>query len=1397
MQAWLLLKDQQSGLGRTVQLKPLELVSDLPDKELGNLDVHTALFNGDSAGDAAQSVARGGNVALRLMAREYRGVWNIAPLRRVGVETCEPLNASYDGRSGDLLFALVTFARLAELNGLIPGVSVDFAATGTLDLNGVVGPVGGVVEKIEAAIEQSHLPRGSIVFYPRQKLDAETRCVDETLIVRARDRGVELQGIEFIEEALAALGIDVLWWSRAQPPYRALDTYQVEHSPIFFGRDDQVSEFLERLQQAAESKRPGGLVEAASGAGKSSFVQAGLLARLRILARKTHKPVEYAVWQPRLAASSHATEIDEAALAKSVLLNWKTPDGVNSTGFSGCNALEDIHTLDSLVSRLGQTALGDRHLVWVVDQFEELFTQKYTDAVRVAFARFLAQLQTRGVWVICTLRTEFKSRFMALADEQGKTLLVEVFKNVMFPLARMPEEALGQMITEPARVAGVGFATRADGVRLDELLRKEALGANSMPLVGYALNELWLKKKLPDRPDAIGRMTPVLTFEAYKVTCGGEESGGIRRVLGIEAEKIFEKLPQKARDELPRLLDALSVPMDSEEKEAARPADLAEWEEGTPGWHLIEALREKRLLITEPATETSPAQVRVVHEELFQGWDRAREELEKSRDTRTQIKRLVARHDEWANHGEPPDELLTSVADLKLAEEVQPELERRGQLTEVLRFVDLSLAGRARKQLLVDEERQRNRRRTRVLSLLIALLALAVVAAGYNKLKARASAGAEEQSRLAAEAARQSELEMQRFAEAQQSAAELASVSERRQAALASLENSNRIARESAALLEAGDFNASLLMALYADPEGRQVSPEFAPKNGNAFARARLKAAFESMRYTRVLGNHKAAVSVVAFSPDGSQLVTAEGEMGVDEVAAIRFYDSKTFKQIRAIPGPKGGVRSLTYSPTGNLIAFGSSEGISIYNAADRKSIIVEEDPFSSAPGAMSFSDDETMLAYDLPSTQIGLLILQKDGESFEQNRTLIGGCEATSIAFVPLSDKLVAACEDRKINIWPSLKRSSLRVDPNQLATQTDFSDTISINGLEQVARDLFVFRDGKTIAGAVGRSVVVWNLESLKEVVRFTMSDPISRFFFDSDQHLIALASGNVIEVRDLQTGAATRLRGHKTGARISALAISRAGTHLVSAATDRTVRVWERYGSEIVVRLRGGAVPKKSVTFSPDGNFLSSEDDFTGGEVWDVNPNSASFGKRLSNMSKSRFPRRDSEKIAISPDGTASASVSGTRIEVSFSSGNDVAKLLLAGHESDVRSVAFSPDGTLVASASGDPENSIFIWDSRTGQLITALVGHEYSVNSVAFSPDGSRIASASSDLTLGVWDVPQFLRQTTSEQVKAACQRLKDVRAPLAFSISDISRFPFLQGKPIDPGNPKVLLSPCKV
>jgi WD40 repeat protein/serine/threonine protein kinase len=108
-----------------------------------------------------------------------------------------------------------------------------------------------------------------------------------------------------------------------------------------------------------------------------------------------------------------------------------------------------------------------------------------------------------------------------------------------------------------------------------------------------------------------------------------------------------------------------------------------------------------------------------------------------------------------------------------------------------------------------------------------------------------------------------------------------------------------------------------------------------------------------------------------------------------------------------------------------------------------------------------------------------------------------------------------------------------------------------------------------------------------------------------------------------------------------------------------------------------------------------------------------------------------------VALSPDGNTviGGSYDQTIMLWDFKTGERIRTL--SGHSDAIRSVATSPDGKILASGSSDA--TIKLWDMETGALVGNLSGHSGPVWSIAISPDGKILASGSYDGTVRIWNL----------------------------------------------------------
>src|SRR5260221_179652 len=157
-----------------------------------------------------------------------------------------------------------------------------------------------------------------------------------------------------------------------------------------------------------------------------------------------------------------------------------------------------VQPISSALARVAEAAQRERHadqppkpaLVLLVDQFEELFAQRVSDAERAAFAESLQQLiTTRQVWLTATLRADFyelllKQPVLKALKETGASL----------DLGPPGPAELAEIVRAPAAAAGLVFGTDTEKGELGDRLLADAKSADSLPLLQFTLRQLYERR---------------------------------------------------------------------------------------------------------------------------------------------------------------------------------------------------------------------------------------------------------------------------------------------------------------------------------------------------------------------------------------------------------------------------------------------------------------------------------------------------------------------------------------------------------------------------------------------------------------------------------------------------------------------------------------------------------------------------------------------------------------------------------------------------------------------------------------------------------------------------------------------------------------------------------------
>jgi WD40 repeat protein len=1131
-------------------------------------------------------------------------------------------------------------------------------------------------------------------------------------------------------------------------PYRGLQPFDEDHAEFFFGRDGDIQRLIEKLKVTRFLA-----VIGSSGSGKSSLVRAGVVPALK----KGVLP-ESDTWTERVfTPGGHPL----AALAANILRLYPN-EAMNKTLDQLAADERTLHLAVSL--GLAERPSSER-VVWVIDQFEEIFTLCGDERERAQFLAnllYAAFIPNGRCTVILTLRADFYPKCAAYPELSAR------MAEQQFLVSLMGANNLRQAIEEPAWHVGLEFEQGLVETILDQVENQPG----ALPLLEHALLELWERRR-----------GTLMTLEAYR------ESGGVEGAIAKRADAIYVSFDAEQQAIVRRLMLRLTQPGEGTE-DTRRRATMSELITREGESQMVEGVVQEmataRLLTTNTDEQSGEQIVDVSHEALIRGWPRLRKWIEEDRAGLRILRRLTEAAREWQTAKD--ESLLFRGA--RLAQAVEWRERNEGALNVMEReFLNQSVAQHAAAE----------RRRRRVIIGLAAglLIALALAAlALFQWWRAN---------------------EQTKIARSQQLAATSLSVIDAQPAlALLLSVEANRIHESTEARsmllidMQYREYLSTFLHGHTAEVHKVVFSPDgklLASASGTSGTdnSVRLWDVATGQPIGQPLTGHQDSVVFLSFSPDGKLLASTDKK-------EIILWDVATRKPIgQPLTGHSGDVLSLAFSPDSKVMASGSfikvgdnslpGKGeIYLWDVATHERIGPSLTGNDSPVYSLAFSPDGILASggggkdYYGDSDRGYSIVLWNVAKAKALGSPLVGHKdEVLSLAFSPDGKVLASGSADETVKLW-----DVARLKP------VDNSSLLDKDHHTRQVLDVHFSHDGKTLISADAGNLVLMRepkfsttsennlaLSSISRKNLITGYIDVSRkvwsIAFSPDESKWALggcgkmlASNLCIEGEISIWDAAARLPiSHPLKGdygKVECVAFNPNGKTLASGGCGELsakdcdggkVNLWDMASGQLIGQpLKAASNVVTSLAYSPDGKILAAgscskyEDSIcTQGEIQLWNPD------KWQPISKPLIGHSDFVKmLAFSSNGKTLASSSGDNIILWSIDTKQPLGEIIPGHQSEAfsfphptKSIAFSPDGkTLASSGCGKIreragstrgstaciEGEIRLWDVATHRLLGApIVSHTDIITSVAFSPDGKTLASASGpyDRTIKLWSI----------------------------------------------------------
>ncbi len=1085
-------------------------------------------------------------------------------------------------------------------------------------------------------------------------------------------------------------------------PYKGLRPFEEAEAGDFFGRESLIAQLLERIEEDS-AYRSFLAVVGASGSGKSSLIQAGLLPQLR--SGKVPGSDHWFISQ-MVPGDSPLAALTQALLSVAPGASPRLADQL----------MADPQGLLWAVGNLMASVEGD--LLLVVDQFEELFTMVEDEAERAHFLALLREavsVEESRFRVIITLRADFYDRPLLY---EGFGEIMQQRTQVVLPLNAAEIE---RAITGPAEAVGMEVSPGLVAAIVDDM--REEPGA--LPLLQYALTEVY------ERCEG-----NILLLEAYR------ESGGVEGALARRAEDVYHSLNRAQKGTAQQIFLRL-VTLGEHAADTRRRATQSElFATSGAGRDEVEAVLGKfgdyRLLAFDRDSITREPTVEIAHEALIRGWARLREWLDTSREDLQTQRQLASLVQQWI-HAERDESYLlygTRLAQFnEWAEKTSLNLspDEQAMLT----------ASVFREVMQQEQARLSQRRMARLRRWLVAVLAVGLlISGGFAVVAFQQGSVARSEANLNATA--QSVAEQQAQAAESARATTEANAAELR-TALDQIRSRN-MADEGLQALQEGDVDSAIALAYaanqVADPP-QQVRDALARVGTSAGTWKRLE-------------GHNRDVVALAFSPDGQQLVS-----GSFDRSLIR-WDMKTGQMIDQLQGHEDLVLAVDTSPDGRYIVSGDASGVILLWDAASGELVRQLVGHSDKVQALAFSPDSQHIV----SASSDRSVLLWDVEQAEPILRMEGHDAVLAVDFSPDGQQIVAGAVDGSMIVWDSTTGAQVlsisdESSINSIAFNPQGGSFVSggndnalklwdsrsgemirqYNGHRSSVAAVAFSPDGDQIVSASADNTLrLWDTATGRTLRTYTgHRSRVRAVAFSPRGGLIASGSAdNTLRLWLTETIPMERalvLAGHHDDVKKASFSpdetrvLSGAGPLFNPVGQDTRLILWDWTTGQIIRSFSGHSDSVTSTAWLPDGRRAISASRDSTLILWDTET-----GEEIRSF-QGHYDWVWS--VAVSPDGKTAISASRDSTLILWDIETGAMLRTFSGHYDWVNAGVFSPDGKEIVSSSDD--GLVIVWNTESGEILHQMEGHEGPVHDVAISPtDPSKIVSGSSDWTMILWD-----------------------------------------------------------